>query len=146
GHLEAYASGPAIAERYRVLTGRDGLCDLRSIAAEARAGDPTARSIIAEGASILGLALGGMLGVVDTQALIVGGGVAELGEQAVGLAPERVEGHPPRCRLATRRHARRASVRPQNRCAPGRCRAVGPGPSRRSRSRTWCAGDDRHAA
>lgn len=80
GHLEAYASGPTIAERYRALTGLDGRHDLRSIAAEARNGDPIANAVIAEGASILGLALGGLLDVIDTQALIVGGGVAELGE------------------------------------------------------------------
>ncbi len=35
---------------------------------------------IAEGARILGLALGGLLNVLDPQALIIGGGVAELGD------------------------------------------------------------------
>jgi len=78
GHLEAYASGPAIAARYRLLSGLDDACDLRSVAERARAGDFLATSAIEEGAHILGLALGGLLNVLDPEALIVGGGVTKL--------------------------------------------------------------------
>jgi glucokinase len=37
-----------------------------------------ARRAIAEGAEILGITLGGLLNVLDPQALVIGGGVAEL--------------------------------------------------------------------
>jgi glucokinase len=80
GHLEAFTSGPAIAERYRELAGLAEACDLRRVADRARNGDPNANTAIAEGAHILGLALSGLLNVLDPQALIIGGGVAELGD------------------------------------------------------------------
>ena len=80
GHLEAYTSGPAIAERYRELASLDTASDLHVVAERARDGDAVAAQAIVEGAQILGLALGGLLNVLDPQALIVGGGVAELGD------------------------------------------------------------------
>ncbi len=91
GHLEAYASGPALAARYRRLAAAgaeagetrpptDSSSDLRDVAARAQAGDPLARRAIAEGAEILGLCLAGLLDALDPQALVIGGGVAELGE------------------------------------------------------------------
>lgn len=80
GHLEAYAAGPAIAQRYHALTSTVGPDDLRPIARRAAQGDATARQVIAEGARILGLALGGMLNVLDPDVLVIGGGVAEMGE------------------------------------------------------------------
>ena len=81
GHLEAYACGPAIAARYRELAARDEPLDLRDVAARTRMGDDLARRAIAEGAEILGLTLGGLLAVLDPQALVIGGGVAELGDE-----------------------------------------------------------------
>jgi len=78
GHLEAYASGPAMAERYAALAGLPEPPDLRVVAARAQAGDLVARRAIAEGAEILGITLGGLLNVLDPQALVIGGGVAEL--------------------------------------------------------------------
>ena len=78
GHLEAYVAGPALAARYCERAGTGQPLDLVTVAARARAGDVLAAETIAEGARILGLALGGLLNVLDPQALIVGGGVAEL--------------------------------------------------------------------
>ncbi len=80
GHLEAYAAGPAMAARYGELTGiADPPCDLRAVAEKAYAGDPLATEAIVEGARILGLAVGGLLNVIDTEAVIIGGGVPDLG-------------------------------------------------------------------
>jgi glucokinase len=78
GHLEAYASGPAMAERYAQFAGLTEPPDLRVVAARAQAGDLAARRAIAEGAEILGITLGGLLNALDPQALVIGGGVAEL--------------------------------------------------------------------
>ena len=89
GHLEAYAAGPAIAERYVELsldaTGAAGagtrrVIGLREVAWRARSGDPLARQAIAEGARSLAQGLNGLLCALDPQALIIGGGVAALGD------------------------------------------------------------------
>lgn len=85
GHLEAYAAGPAIAARYCELASCAETLDLRAVAARAEAGDDLAHRAILEGAEILGRALAGLLCVLDPQAIIVGGGVAELG--AIWWAP-----------------------------------------------------------
>lgn len=79
GHLEAYTSGPAMTLRYRELSGMRNPIDLRAIAQLARQGDGHALRAIAEGAQILGLALGGVLNVFDPDVLVIGGGVPEIG-------------------------------------------------------------------
>ncbi len=80
GHLEAYAAGPAIAARYHALAGVGAAVDMRAVAQRAHDGDPRARAVIAEGAHILGEALGGLLNAVDVQAVIVGGSLIEIGD------------------------------------------------------------------
>ena len=83
GHLEAYAAGPAIFERYVELSPGAGVnpaAGLREVAERARGGDALARQAIAEGACSLALGLNGLLCALDPQALIIGGGVAALGD------------------------------------------------------------------
>lgn len=80
GHLEAYAAGPAIVRRYAELTRRAAFVDLPEVANRARAGDVIARQAIEESAQVLGTALGGLLNVFDPEALILGGGVPEIGD------------------------------------------------------------------
>ena len=80
GHLEAYASGPAIVARYQERLGRSDAVDLRQVAERARNGEPLASDVIVEGARILGGALAGLICVLDPQAVIIGGGVADLGD------------------------------------------------------------------
>ena len=80
GHLEAYAAGPAMAARYVELAGGSVACDLREVHALARAGDVQAQAAIAEGATILGKALCGLVDTLDLDAIVIGGGVPALGE------------------------------------------------------------------
>ncbi|MBI1277471.1 MAG: ROK family protein [Anaerolineaceae bacterium] len=80
GHLEAYAAGPAMARRYAQLCGLEESTDLRPIVLAAKQGDTIAQDVIVEGARILGTVLSGLVNVFDPQALIIGGGVADLGE------------------------------------------------------------------
>ncbi len=80
GHLEAYTSGPAMTQRYRELSGLRQQVDLKAIAAYARQGDSHALTAIAEGAQILGIALGGVLNIFDPEVLVIGGGVPEMGD------------------------------------------------------------------
>ena len=80
GHLEAYTSGPAMTQRYRELSGMREQTDLKAVATYARQGDSHALRAIAEGAQILGTALGGVLNIFDPDALVIGGGVPEMGD------------------------------------------------------------------
>lgn len=80
GHLEAYTSGPAMALRYRELSGSRMSPDLKAVAELARQGDTHALRAIAEGAQILGAALAGLLNVFDPEVLVIGGGVPEIGD------------------------------------------------------------------
>ncbi|MBA3943888.1 MAG: ROK family protein [Herpetosiphonaceae bacterium] len=81
GHLEAYTAGPALAARYCELVASIEQLDLREVAARAQSGDRLAQQAIAEGGRVLGLALAGLLCTIDPQALIIGGGVSELGPE-----------------------------------------------------------------
>ncbi len=80
GHLEAYTSGPAMAQRYRELSGTRLAPDLKAVAVLAHHGDTHAVRAIAEGAQILGASLAGLLNVFDPEVLVIGGGVPEMGE------------------------------------------------------------------
>jgi glucokinase len=77
-HVEAYASGLSLEQEYRRRTGQ-GL-SLRAIAKLVAEGDEVARAVIAEGADVLGTAIGGANNVVDAAIVVVGGGVAGLGD------------------------------------------------------------------
>jgi glucokinase len=79
GCVESYASGPSMAARYHALMPSSEPLDLRGIHARAQSGDLSARSVISDGARVLGFALRGALNLLDPQALVVGGGVASLG-------------------------------------------------------------------
>lgn len=79
GHLEAYTSGPAMALRYKELSGVSAVPDLKRVAVLARSGDGHALRAIAEGAQVLGTSLAGLLNVMDPALLVIGGGVPEIG-------------------------------------------------------------------
>ncbi|MDO3702781.1 ROK family protein [Micromonospora sp. C28SCA-DRY-2] len=78
GHLEAIAAGPGLAAEYARRTGRP-VADLRSVAARAEAGDEAAREVVALGGTAVGSALGGLVNLLDPDAVVVGGGVTGLG-------------------------------------------------------------------
>jgi glucokinase len=88
GHLEAYASGPALAREgmlaaragrsprllARSRSGARGLTGADVAAAEA-AGDPAARAIMERGRRALGRAVTGLVNVLDPERVVLGGGV-----------------------------------------------------------------------
>lgn len=94
GHLEAYAAGPAIARRYCELAKVTPPCELPTVAAKANEGDLLARTAIEEGAQILGKALNGVLGLLDPQALVIGGGVTQLGAMWWDPLLSEIRAHP----------------------------------------------------
>jgi glucokinase len=95
GCIEALASGPAMVRRARVLLerehktpsllrapARDGGAGLtpRLIAAAAARGDVLARSILDETGLFVGAWLGGIVSLLDPEAIVIGGGVSRIGK------------------------------------------------------------------
>jgi glucokinase len=83
-HLEAYASGTAMQLEYQRRTGEALL--LRDMAARAAAGESAASAVLSEAAEVLGTVIGSANNLVDVEIIVVGGGVAELGEVLLGPA------------------------------------------------------------
>ncbi|RKN40569.1 ROK family protein [Micromonospora endolithica] len=75
GHVEAVASGPAMAAGYAARTGALGVA-LPEVVRRARAGDEYARAVIATAGEALGTALAGLANVLDPDRIVVGGGAA----------------------------------------------------------------------
>lgn len=101
GCLESLASGTAIAREAisRLKAGASSLLremaggDIRSITAKeiesaARQGDRLAQEVIARAAYYLGLGLGNIVNIFDPELIIVGGGVAQMGDLLLAPAIE----------------------------------------------------------
>ncbi len=95
GCIEAYASGTHAARRareklrsldrvpdaiLRVTNGRWEELTMRHIAEAARTGDAFSLSVIEETGRLLGVWLGGIVSLLDPDVIVLGGGVAEIGE------------------------------------------------------------------
>ena len=76
--LEDYASGPALAARYRQRTGRpaDGG---EAVMAAVAAGDAAAAEVVRSAGEALGSAVGWLVNVLDPEAVVVGGGLGLAG-------------------------------------------------------------------
>ena len=77
--LDQYASGPAIERVYQAAAGRDRRLPLEEIAQLAKDGDGTATKAIRMKARQLGAILAGCATSLNPAALVVGGGVPEIG-------------------------------------------------------------------
>ena len=90
GHLEAVASGKAIARRASELAANHPSSSLRAVpaatldaervAAAARSGDPVALQVFQEVGEAVGRAVAGLLHTFNPQRVVIGGGVARSGE------------------------------------------------------------------
>ena len=78
GHTEPWASGPGIALSYLQATGVT--LDSREIGLLAAAGDPPALAAVHAAATALGSALASASTIADPDLVVVGGGVAQLGD------------------------------------------------------------------
>ncbi|GAB2737388.1 ROK family protein [Salinifilum aidingensis] len=101
-HLEAVVAGPAIAADYAARCGAADVPGLPEVASRMRAGDEDARTAITSAATLLGRCLAGMATAFDLDAVILGGGAAQIGAEFL---------HP----LS---NALRAEVRPPGRAIP----------------------------
>ena len=94
GCIEALAAGPGMVRRTRVWLeqhhtlpsllremtgGHTSRLTPKMIEDAARAGDEVANSIIAETGFLIGAWLGGMISLLDPEAIVIGGGVARIG-------------------------------------------------------------------
>ena len=96
GHLEAVASGPAIARRARERLAAGEASALRAVAdwdrdltAEdvgraALAGDPLAIAVVAEAGAAIGMHLANLLHVFNPEVIVLGGGVSQIGAPLFG--------------------------------------------------------------
>ncbi len=95
GCIEALAAGPGMARRARVYLEQEHTAPSllrertqghlsritpKMIEETARAGDPVAKSIIDESGFYLGVWLAGMITLLDPEAIVIGGGVAQIGK------------------------------------------------------------------
>jgi len=72
--LEDMAGGAALVTRYHAKSGL-AVSGANEVIALAEAGDANAREVVAEATAVLGSALGMAIGMLDPEALIIGGGL-----------------------------------------------------------------------
>ena len=77
--LDQYASGPAIERAWQAASAADERPPLTDISARAYAGDERAQAVIRRKARELGAVLAGFATSINPQAVIVGGGVPQIG-------------------------------------------------------------------
>lgn len=84
-HAEALASGPALERYYARRVGSPPI-PLREVVRRSGLGDADADATIAFGGMILGQALASAANLIDPDVIVIGGGVAEIGESFIGPA------------------------------------------------------------
>jgi glucokinase len=76
--IEQVAAGPALERQYQAATQSPEMMSLQGIAQRALQGDEIARSIIQTGAEALGRVLAPVMAFIDPQAVVIGGGLAQM--------------------------------------------------------------------
>ncbi len=94
GCLEAFAGGHAIAAQARQLAASGKRTQLsvksldsitaRDVAEAARRGDLTAQEIIKRSGTFIGIAIAGLINLINPSTVIIGGGVAQVGDILTG--------------------------------------------------------------
>jgi glucokinase len=102
GHLEAVASGPAIARRAQaivdegvetVLAQHDGQLTAGVVGRAAQAGDAVAREVFDQAAEYLGIGLAVFAHMLNPEIFILGGGVSQVGPLLFDPARDSLERH-----------------------------------------------------
>jgi glucokinase len=85
GHIEAFASGPAMEAAYFMACGKHlGLREIVALAS-GEPGDAEAARVLREGAEVLGVGLADAMNLIDVDKIVIGGGVASLGQVYLDL-------------------------------------------------------------
>lgn len=77
-HLEAVASGPAMAAEYAARAGVP-VQPLQHVVALMHSGDPIARAVITDAGELIGRVLAGVATAFDPELIVIGGGAAQIG-------------------------------------------------------------------
>ncbi|MDI9915993.1 ROK family protein [Rhodococcus sp. IEGM 1379] len=95
-HLEAVASGPAMAAEYASRAGVP-VQPLQRVVALMHSGDPIARAVISDAGELLGRVLAGVATAFDPEVIVIGGGAAQIGADLLSplVSAFRVEAMPP---------------------------------------------------
>lgn len=94
GCLETVASASAIARRYAELTGHPSP-DARTVVERMRAGDPAASGVWRDAVHALADVLTTIRGLLAPEVVVVGGGLAEAGDDLLGPLTEQLSGARP---------------------------------------------------
>ena len=78
--LDQFVSGPGIERAYQAATGAGARVPLTEISRRAQSDDAIASDVIKQKARQLGIILGGFAASINPAALVIGGGVPEIGE------------------------------------------------------------------
>lgn len=90
GCLEAVASAGAITRRYATATGRE-VDGAREVLAHARAGDPAAREVWESALDALALSFSHVVALLSPEAIVIGGGLSEAGDELLEPLRERLD-------------------------------------------------------
>jgi glucokinase len=98
GCIEAYASAPAIVRNYREKLAEKNLpipakLNTELIFERARAGESEANRTIDEVCLYLGTAIGSIVNIFNPDVVVIGGGVADAGDEFIARIWKNVEGH-----------------------------------------------------
>jgi fructokinase len=77
GCIETFLSGPALERQYQALSGQTA--EAKVIAERAQAGEAAAQSVLATYAKRLAKSLATMINIADPDAIVLGGGVSNIG-------------------------------------------------------------------
>ncbi|AFM08347.2 ROK family protein [Corynebacterium pseudotuberculosis] len=80
--LESFASGPGLAASYNAHAENPAV-DLHEIMTRYHAGEEYARGVIEEHLFACGVAIGGFISAIDVDAVVVGGGVGNIGDAII---------------------------------------------------------------
>lgn len=96
GSLEALAAGRSMARDASYAYGRE--MDTRELFTRARGGEPKAVGIVENSALFVGVGLANLVKIIDPEAFVIGGGIADTGEFYLGrvraAAEHYLEGYP----------------------------------------------------
>ncbi len=97
GCFEAYASAPAMVDRYQHKvtnggsTSQNNDVDAQYIFEKAEAGDKFAQETVQESCEFLGAGIASISNIIDPEIVIIGGGVAGAGEKFIRLIEQEVK-------------------------------------------------------
>lgn len=98
GCVEAYASAPAMVKNYREKLSARHMpvperLNTELIFANARSGEEEARQTIDEVCFYLGVAIGNIINIFNPEIVVIGGGVADAGDEFIARIWQNVDGH-----------------------------------------------------